>query len=359
MSLRTPDLLFTAIAPAIWGSTYIVTTQYLPNFSPMTVAMLRALPAGLLLVMIVRQIPTGIWWMRIFILGALNISLFWSLLFISVYRLPGGVAATVGAVQPLMVVFISAALLGSPIRLMAVLGAICGTAGVALLVLTPNAALDPVGVAAGLAGAVSMAFGTVLTRKWQPPVPLLTFTAWQLAAGGLLLVPVALVFDPPIPMPTGTNVLGLAWLGLIGAGLTYFLWFRGISRLEPTVVSLLGFLSPGTAVLLGWLFLDQTLSALQIIGVLLVIGSIWLGQRSNRTPRARIACRIGLSFPRSAIGSLPCAAPKPATQRRQAEQVEGSACNPCPPVPRCYRSRIDRREEEGSDDRGQAGERRQ
>ncbi|MEE9863659.1 hypothetical protein PQV88_21150, partial [Escherichia coli] len=41
-----PDLLFTAIAPAIWGSTYIVTTQYLPNFSPMTVAMLRALPAG-------------------------------------------------------------------------------------------------------------------------------------------------------------------------------------------------------------------------------------------------------------------------------------------------------------------------
>lgn len=60
--------------------------------------------------------------MRIFILGALNISLFWSLLFISVYRLPGGVAATVGAVQPLMVVFISAALLGSPIRLMAVLG---------------------------------------------------------------------------------------------------------------------------------------------------------------------------------------------------------------------------------------------
>ncbi|HFK5543146.1 TPA: EamA family transporter, partial [Salmonella enterica] len=248
-------------------------------------------PAGLLLVMIVRQISTGIWWMRIFILGALNISLFWSLLFISVYRLPGGVAATVGAVQPLMVVFISAALLGSPIRLMAVLGAICGTAGVALLVLTPNAALDPVGVAAGLAGAVSMAFGTVLTRKWQPPVPLLTFTAWQLAAGGLLLVPVALVFDPPIPMPTGTNVLGLAWLGLIGAGLTYFLWFRGISRLEPTVVSLLGFLSPGTAVLLGWLFLDQTLSALQIIGVLLVIGSIWLGQRSNRTPRARIACR--------------------------------------------------------------------
>ena len=81
-----------------------------------------------------------------------------------------------------MVVFISAALLGSPIRLMAVLGAICGTAGVALLVLTPNAALDPVGVAAGLAGAVSMAFGTVLTRKWQPPRA--SAHLYRLATGG-------------------------------------------------------------------------------------------------------------------------------------------------------------------------------
>ncbi len=60
---------------------------------------------------------------------------------------------------------------------MAVLGAICGTAGVALLVLTPNAALNPVGVAAGLAGAVSMAFGTVLTpqvatsRAYCSPLP--------------------------------------------------------------------------------------------------------------------------------------------------------------------------------------------
>lgn len=228
--------------------------------------------------------------MRIFILGALNISLFWSLLFISVYRLPGGVAATVGAVQPLMVVFISAALLGSPIRLMAVTGAICGTAGVALLVLTPNAALDPVGVAAARRGG----FHGVRNRA-DPQVATSRASAHlyrpQLAAGGLLLVPVALVFDPPIPMPTGTNVLGFGVARPDRSRFNLLPLVPGISRLEPTVVSLLGFLSPGTAVLLGWLFLDQTLSALQIIGVLLVIGSIWLGQRSNRTPRARIACR--------------------------------------------------------------------
>ncbi|MCP9232282.1 DMT family transporter [Mesorhizobium sp. LMG 17147] len=282
MKTRRSDLLLTAIAPAIWGSTYIVTTQFLPNFSPMTVAMLRALPAGLLLLAIVRQLPTGIWWLRSFVLGALNISIFLSLLFVAAYRLPGGVAATVLSVQPLIVIFLAAALLDSPVRRLAIVAALVGIAGVALLVLTPNAALDAVGVAAGLAGAASMAFGSVLARKWQPPVSLLTFTAWQLTAGGLLLVPVALLFEPSIPLPTGANLLGLAWLGLIGAALTYVLWFRGIARLESAVVSSLLFLSPVTAVLLGWVFLDQTLTLPQIAGVVFVIGSIWLAQRPSR-----------------------------------------------------------------------------
>ena len=42
MSTRGADLLLTAVAPAIWGSTYIVTTEFLPGFAPMTVAMLLA-----------------------------------------------------------------------------------------------------------------------------------------------------------------------------------------------------------------------------------------------------------------------------------------------------------------------------
>lgn len=282
MSARGFDLPLTAIAPVIWGSTYIVTTEFLPGFSPMTVAMLRALPAGLLLLLIVRRLPTGLWWLRILALGALNISIFLSLLFVAAYRLPGGVAATVIAIQPLMVIFLAAALLSSPIRPLSILAALIGIGGVALLVLTPSAALDALGVAAGLAGAASMALGSVLARRWQPPVSLLTFTAWQLTAGGALLVPVALVFEPTMPVPTAVNLLGLAWLGLIGAALTYLLWFWGIARLESAVVSSLLFLSPLTAVLLGWSFLDQALTPPQIAGVVFVIGSIWLSQRATR-----------------------------------------------------------------------------
>jgi len=297
MRIRAFDLLLTAVAPAIWGSTYFVTTEFLPGFSPMTVAMLRALPAGLLLLLIVRQLPSDIWWGRIFVLGALNISIFLSLLFVSAYRLPGGVAATVGAVQPLMVILLAHFLLATPIRLAAILAALAGAAGVALLVLSPSAALDKIGVAAGLAGAASMACGTVLTRKWQPPVSLLTFTAWQLTAGGLLLVPVALIAEPLMPVPTATNLLGLVWLGLVSSALAYVLWFRGVARLDSAVVSSLGFLSPVTAMLLGWLLLNQTLSLPQIAGVVLVIGSIWLVQRSHSRSQPSSAAAVRTSAP--------------------------------------------------------------
>lgn len=286
---RNLDIALTATAPVIWGSTYIVTTELLPDGYPLTVAMLRALPAGLLLLLMVRRLPHGMWWLKVAVLGALNFSVFWWLLFVSAYALPGGVAATVGAIQPLIVLGLASALLASPLRLGAVLAALGGLAGVALLVLTPEASLDPVGVAAGLGGAVSMAFGTVLTRRWQPDVPALTFTAWQLVAGGLLLLPFALWFEPRLPWPTPANLLGFAHLGLIGAALTYLVWFRGIARLGPSAVSPLGFLSPVTAVLIGWLVLGQQLSPLQMAGFAAVLASVWLSQYVQRPVTASAA----------------------------------------------------------------------
>ena len=278
---RNTDLLLTALAPTIWGSTYVVTTLMLPPGYPLTVAMLRALPAGILLMLWVRALPHGIWWLRVFVLGALNFSVFWALLFVAAYRLPGGVAATLGAIQPLVVIALARLLLGAPVRGLSVVAALTGLAGVALLVLTPKAALDPVGLAAGLGSAASMALGTVLSRRWQPPVSALTFTSWQLTAGGILLVPAALLAEAPLPTFTLVNVMGLAWLGLIGAALTYVLWFRGVARLEPAAVSSLGFLSPLSATVLGWAILGQSLSPLQLAGMGVVVGSVWLSQRAQ------------------------------------------------------------------------------
>jgi probable blue pigment (indigoidine) exporter len=285
MERGTPVVLVTAITPVVWGSTYVVTTELLPPDRPLLAGALRALPAGLLLLAVTRRLPTGTWWWRAAVLGTLNIGAFFALLFVSAYRLPGGVAAVLGAAQPLLVAALSVTLLATRVPVRTVLAAVAGAGGVAMTVLTAQASLDPVGVVAGLAGTASMGLGVVLTKRWGRPVPLLTFTGWQLAAGGLLLLPLALLVEGAPDRLSAVNVGGYAYLSLLGAALAYALWFRGIERLAAASVSLLALLSPVVATVLGWALLAQHLSPLQVVGMALALGSVLAGQASAPVPR--------------------------------------------------------------------------
>lgn len=282
------DTLLTAIAPAVWGSTYVVTTELLPPDHPLTAAAIRALPAGLFMLAMTRTLPQG-HWRRLVFLSLLNIGVFQALLFVAAYRLPGGVAATVGAIQPLIVVLISWLVLHERHAWQTWLAAIIGFIGVGLLVLGPAARLDGIGLAAALGGAVAMASGIVLTKRWKLPMPPATLTAWQLTLGGAFLLPFALAFETPLKALTLNNILGFAYMAIISGGITHALWFRGIGRLPASAVSILLLLSPVVATLLGFLLLQQSLTTVQLFGSALVLSSVWMGQRqslsSNPVPK--------------------------------------------------------------------------
>jgi len=115
-----------------------------------------------------------------------------------------------------------------------------------------NAQWDTLGVLAAAGGAIVMALGMYLARRWGSSLPLLALTGWQLTLGGLMLLPAALWLDPPMPALSAANVAGYAYLSLVGALLAYGLWFRGLRLLPPVAVSALGLLSPVAAVILGW-----------------------------------------------------------------------------------------------------------
>lgn len=282
------DVLTTAVGPVIWGSTYIVTTELLPPDRPFTAALLRTLPAGLLLVLWCRRWPAwGDWqgWWRLMVLSALNIGVFQALLFVAAYRLPGGVAAVVGAVGPLVVMGLTWALDHRRPPGLALAAGGLGVLGMAALLLSPGARWDMVGVAAALVGTLCMAAGTFWSRRWRSDLPVLAFTGWQLLAGGTMLAPVAWVVDPPLPALTATQVGGYVYLSLAGALVAYALWFRGIVRLPSVAVSSLGLLSPVTAVLLGWLLLGQAMTGVALGGMLVVLGSILAVQWAMSRPR--------------------------------------------------------------------------
>jgi probable blue pigment (indigoidine) exporter len=272
------DVLLTAIAPCVWGSTYIVTTELLPPDRPLTAAAIRVLPVGIIMIAMTRSLPRNHWWWRLWVLGMLNIGVFQALLFVAAYRLPGGVAATIGAIQPLVVVLLAWIMLNARHSRLTWIAAIGGLVGVGLLVLGPAAKLDTLGIISASVGAVAMACGTVLTKRWRSDLPVLAVTAWQLVFGGTLLLPLALIFEEHLHAVTLNNLIGYGYLSLIGSGVTYALWFRGIHRLPATAVSILGLLSPLVATVLGYALLQQHLTPVQAFGAALVLGSVYLGQ---------------------------------------------------------------------------------
>ncbi len=281
-AVRNRDLLVTALAPLIWGSTYLVTTEFLPPNRPFTAALIRVLPAGLLLLAYTRRAPARGEWARVVLLGVLNIGLFQAMLFVSAYRLPGGLAATLSSTQTLMILLLGW-LIGKNMPPKAAWGwAAAGVAGIALMVLSPQARFDGWGMAAALTGAAGMALGVYLSKHWRISLNALAFTGWQLLFGGLFLLPAALLLETPPDTLTAANIGGYLYLSLFGALFAYALYFRGIAKLPPAVVSSLALLSPVCAFVLGWLFLGQSMDAKSLLGFALALASIFGVQKAMR-----------------------------------------------------------------------------
>ncbi|MFE5894050.1 EamA family transporter [Streptomyces sp. NPDC056462] len=272
----------TAIAPVTWGTTYAVTTELLPPGHPMFAALMRALPAGLIGLAITRVLPRGDWWWRAAVLGGLNIGVLFPLLFLAAERLPGGVAATLGATQPLLVAGLAIAVLHDRPTVWRWIWGVIGVAGVGLVVLGPDAQLDAAGVLAGLGGTAAMAGGFVLTKRWGRPAGVgpLTLAGWQLTAGGLLLLPLTLAIEG-VPQRIDAGAAGgYLWLGSMGGLIAYTLWFRGIGRLPVGASAPLVLLSPLVATVVG-LALGESLSLLQGIGFALALAALLAAQLNS------------------------------------------------------------------------------
>jgi probable blue pigment (indigoidine) exporter len=277
-SARWGTLGLAAIAPVAWGSGYYVTETFLPPDRPLFGAMVRALPFGLLLLAFRPQLPSGVWWWRSLLLGTLNIGAFFALIFVAAYRLPGGMAATLTATAPLMIMLVAWPVVGERPRAASLLGAGVGAVGVALLVLRAGFAVDPIGVAASFGAVAMSSLGFVLVKRWRPPVDLLTFTAWQLVAGGLVLLPVALLVEGAPPPLDLSAVGGFLYLGLAGTVVAYVVWFRGLRLLPAAAVSLVGLLNPVAGIVVGVALAGEAFGGAQALGLLLVLTGIVAGQ---------------------------------------------------------------------------------
>ena len=272
------DVALTAPAPIAWATTYAITQLWLPPGRPLFSAMVRCLPVGLLLLSWRRRLPTCDWWWKAAVLGILNFGGFFALLFVGAYRLPGGLASTLQATGPLVIMLLAWLLLRERARVAAIAGGALGLVGVAVLVLRAGFVVDAIGVLAALSSVLVTSTGFVLVKRWTPPVDLLTLTAWQLVAGGLFLLPLALLVEGPPPILTPAAIASYTWLALVATLAAYLCWFRGLRLLPAAAVGTLSLLNPLTATLLGVLLVGEVFGPFQGLGTVLVLVGVLLGQ---------------------------------------------------------------------------------
>ena len=271
-------VFLTMVAPAAWGTTYIVTEQFLPPDRPLFAATVRALPVGLALLALRRQLPRGIWWWRAIALGICNIGLFFPLIFLAAYHLPGGLAATVQAASPLAVMALALPIIRERPGAVRIGAALVGLVGVALLVLRSPGAVDTLGLVGAFGSVLVSALGFVLIKRWPAPVDMLTLISWQLVVGGLVLLPVGLLVEGPPPAIDLPAAAGFVWLAVIGTGVAYYCWFKGLVRMPAGAVSLIGLVNPVVGTALGVAFAGEIFGWAQALGMVLVLGGVLAGQ---------------------------------------------------------------------------------
>jgi probable blue pigment (indigoidine) exporter len=276
-------ILLAAIAPVAWGSTYAVTRATLPADDPIYGALLRAAPAGLVLLAVARELPHGSWWWKSAVLGVLNIGGFFVLVYVTAQLLPSGSATTIMSLSATVMALLGWLVLGERPAAATFLGAGIGAAGVALMVSSSTEAPAAAGIGSAVAAMLASSVGFVLTKRWLGDERVLAVTAWQLIAGSLLLAPVAVLVDGPPPPLSATGIAGAAYVSLIATAVAYVTWFHALARIPVAAIGLVGLLNPVTGVALGATLGGEPFGWIQAVGTALVVGGLVVAVR----PRSR------------------------------------------------------------------------
>lgn len=272
-----------------WGSTFTVIKVGLGYTPPVLFAGMRMLLCGLAmtLVALVWGGKANLWrdWTVYLLLAAFNVVLFMGLQTLTILYMPSGSAAVVIYLQPILVGLLSFLILGEALSTSKVVGLVLGffgVAGVSAGSLYGAGLGSPSGVAFGAISALGWAFGTVYFKKYGERLSTLWAVAMPFSIGGVLLTGLGLVLEPFSAISwNGPFVASLLYTAFIGTALAWVLWLGLVRAGEASRVAAYVFFVPLVSVLLGALFLDETMSPTLLVGAALVVSGIYLVNRQG------------------------------------------------------------------------------
>lgn len=273
----------------VWGSTYLAIRVAIETLPPFLMAATRFLTAGALLYALGRvggaPRPAPHEWRASAVLGALfllvgNGGVVWA----EAHGVPSGLAALLVATTPLWTVLFEWRAGGATPDPGTAVGLLAGLGGVALLVAPGSfigpGTLDVRGAAGCLIASLSWSFASVHSLKLRLPRSPAIASSVQMLAGGALLAIVGLAFGEgsrvaPGPMSL-RSLLALAYLIIFGSLVTFtaFTWLLRVSA--PSRVATCAYVNPVVAVLLGWGFAGERLTARSVVAAAVILGAVVL-----------------------------------------------------------------------------------
>ena len=288
---------------ALWGTAMTAMAPLVHSSSPVLVAALRLLPAGVAVLATLlalgrplRVSCSDLPWLFLFAL--VDGTIFQFLLARGLASTGAGLGSILIDSQPLMVALLARVLFGEAINPVGWIGLSLGFLGIILLgvplplfryvVFSTKESISSIAWEDGglwmLAAAVAMASGTVLIRYASRSSEPIVITGWHMIIGSLPLVIWHLLTTHKSPIPTWSinEWLQMGYASLLGGALAYGIFFWLAYRIELTSFSTLGFLTPVFAIFSGGLLLGERLSATQWIGTILALSSVILVSQRRR-----------------------------------------------------------------------------
>lgn len=268
----------------LWSSSFIATKIVLLHSPPLTLLAARFLAAACIMALLARirgvPRPQGMAaWRRLALLGLLNSALPLGFNFEALRHLSAGTGAIIAATNPLVVSLIAPRLLGERLSPIRIVGLGLGFGGV-IFVMTARLGVGidtPHGILLSSLHVLSLVAATFLYKRMPPPEHPLVVNAVQLAAAGLAVAPLALLFERPEPARLAPSLVwAFLYLVAVISIAASLLWFWLLARGEASVVSAYFFLTPIFGIGLAALLLGEPFSARDGLGLGAVAAGIFL-----------------------------------------------------------------------------------
>ena len=261
------------------GSSFTIVKMGLTFSSPLLLAALRFLVAGIVMAVFVllfkRPHPKEwISWGKVVLIGSLQTAGVMGCIFLSLRTITAGESSILTFTNPLLVVIFATLFLKSRYRLYQWGGVLMGLIGVSI---TIGAQIEfKVGIIYGIFSAVFWAVSTLLVNQWGASFDTWVLSAYQMLFGGLILLAASFMLEEPLFDMNGESLLILLWLGIMSSVVQFAVWYYLLQNGEPGKTSSFLFLAPFFGVMTGWLLLDDPLYPSILVGGLLIIIGIYL-----------------------------------------------------------------------------------